>query len=216
VDNGKIGDLEELLFHYQGGNSPNSNKVLSNVSRYVSKSRVWSNFSAKQRFVACWETIDEYQLSKQRFRCLDQGRASGKSFLYSFIDLLRIESKQRLVNSSPGTPSSEPLHPHWHHAQPRTHLRVKAKPLTAREGEEDSGTTIFTNLSPILSINYLSLLSTFIRGPYQREHIGIERWLGARSRQSRTERARQLTSTSPAATSNPRGGKKRKQSLNKK
>jgi hypothetical protein len=37
----------------QGGNSPNSSKVLSNVSRPVSKSRVWSNFSSKQRFVAC-------------------------------------------------------------------------------------------------------------------------------------------------------------------
>jgi hypothetical protein len=52
-----------------------------------------------QRFVACYETIDEYQLSKQRFCCLDLGCAAGKSFLNLLLDRLRIESKQRLVNS---------------------------------------------------------------------------------------------------------------------
>jgi hypothetical protein len=77
----------------QGGNSPNSSKVLNNVSWYVPKSCGWSNFSAKQRFVACEETIDEYQLSKQWFRCLDLGSAAGKSFLNSLLDRLRIESK---------------------------------------------------------------------------------------------------------------------------
>jgi hypothetical protein len=51
---------------------------------------------------------------------------------------------------------------------------------------------------------------------HQKEHIGIERQLCARARQIRTERARQLASYSPAPTSNPRGGKKSKQSLNKK
>ena len=53
-------------------------------------------------------------------------------------------------------------------------------------------------------------------GCTQREHIGIERRLGARASQSRTEHARQLTSAGPAANSRPRGGKKSKQSLNKK
>jgi hypothetical protein len=45
--------------------------------------------------------IDEYQLSKQRFCCLDLGRAAGKLFINSLLDRLRIESKQQLVNSSP-------------------------------------------------------------------------------------------------------------------
>jgi hypothetical protein len=52
--------------------------------------------------------------------------------------------------------------------------------------------------------------------PNQKEHLGIERRLGARASQSRTERARQLTSARPAATSRPRGGKESKQFLNKK
>jgi hypothetical protein len=45
--------------------------------------------------------------------CLDLGRAPGKLFLNLLLDQLRIESKQRLVNSSPGIQNmaSEPESP---------------------------------------------------------------------------------------------------------
>jgi hypothetical protein len=49
------------------GDSPNLNIFLRSVLTPVSKSRVCSNFSAKEQIAACYGEIGEYQLCKDRF-----------------------------------------------------------------------------------------------------------------------------------------------------